>query len=112
MKHSQIPARLPASEPGLNVLPVVETGQSFEQASQWAIAARPLIKAMFAIEDITFDVRNACDDRTWDEARSILARPQRELCELLDGMRENFICDALPPHPGGLSTDPAEGIAQ
>lgn len=28
MKHSQIPARLPASEPGLNVLPVVETGQS------------------------------------------------------------------------------------
>lgn len=73
--------------------------QAVEQANLWTVTARPIVKALFLLEDAEAEVRHGCDSRTWDEARPILSAPQRELREMLEGLRENAICDVLPRHP-------------
>lgn len=67
-------------------------------ANNWVAAARPIIKAMFAIEDIEWTVRHDCDDRTGREGVSILAKPVRELRSLIDGIRDDFLCDHSRPN--------------
>lgn len=67
-------------------------------ANLWVSAARPIIKAMFAIEDLEFEVRRDCDDRTAREGLMILAEPQREFRKLIDGIRDDFLCDHGRPN--------------
>lgn len=86
--------------------------QAIEQANLWAVTARPIVKAIWHIEDAECEVRHGCDDRTWSEARPILSTPRRELREMLDGLRENAICDVLPRHPCTLTGTDAEWDAQ
>lgn len=62
-------------------------------ANNWVAAARPIIKAMFALQDVEWDIRQSCDDRTKSEAREILAKPQDRLRSLIDGIRDDFIAD-------------------
>lgn len=73
--------------------------QAVEQANLWTVTARPIVKALFLLEDAEYEIRHGCDARTWDEARPILSAPRRELREMLEGLRENAICDVLPRHP-------------
>lgn len=70
-----------------------------EKANAWSVAARPIVKAIFALEDAEGEVLRGCDLRTYREAKPILCAPQRELRELLVGMREEFIADQMPPQP-------------
>ena len=73
--------------------------QAVEQANLWTVTARPIVKAIWHIEDAECEVRQGCDDRTWSEVRPILSASRRDLREMLDGLRENAICDVLPRHP-------------
>lgn len=82
--------------------------EAIASANQWLVTARPVIKAMFAIEDAEWDIRQACDDRTGQEVLPILRKPVRELRELVDGIRDNFLCDVTPSH-AGLADDDADG---
>ena len=77
----------------------MDTDTAISAANGWALAGRPLVRALFALEDVQCELSQELDKRTWDEARPIITRPQRELREMLEGLRENFICDCLPPHP-------------
>lgn len=78
-----------------------------EQANLWTVTAAPIVKAIFAIEDARHECLQGLDTRTWEEARPIIGRADRELREMLDGIRENFICDHLPPHPSRDDDDEA-----
>jgi hypothetical protein len=67
-------------------------------ANLWVAAARPIIKAMFALEDVQWDIRHGCDDRTGREGASILAKPVCELRQMIDGIRDDFLCDHGRPN--------------
>lgn len=80
--------------------------EATERANKWIDVARPIIKAMFELEEIEhvlnrarFDAQRECDQRTFKEAASCLARPQREWNEMLDGIRSDFLADETPPQP-------------
>ena len=75
-------------------------------ANQWVTTARPVIKAMFALEDAEWDLRRNCDDATGGEAVTILRKPCHALRELVDGIRDNFLCDVVPSHVGFTDDDP------
>jgi hypothetical protein len=77
------------------------------QANLWTAAAAPIVKAIFALEDAEYEVRAGCDARTWDEVRPILGKPQRELREMLDGIRDNFLSDQMLPQPSRDASDDA-----
>lgn len=90
-------ARMLAAPPLPQPSPVAA---AIEQANLWTVAAAPIVKAIFALEDADDLVLRGCDERTAREARSILAKPQRELREMLAGIRDEFLADQLPPQPG------------
>ena len=75
-------------------------------ANQWLVSARPVIKAMFALEDAEWSLRRECDDQVGGEAVTILRKPRHELRELVDGIRDNFLCDVTPSHVGFGDDDP------
>lgn len=77
-----------------------------ERANRWLDIARPIIKAIFALEDIEhlltrerFTAERDGDSRTFKEAAGYIAAPQRELHEMLAGIRDDFLCDEMPPQP-------------
>lgn len=79
-------------------------------ANLWVAAARPIIKAMFALEDLEWDIRQGCDDRTGREGLSILAEPQREFRKLIDGIRDDFLADNSRSWSSDISEDRADEI--
>lgn len=69
-------------------------------ANLWTVAARPIVKALFALEDADHEILTGCDMRTAREARAVLSKPQSDLREMLEGMRGEFIAEQVPPQPG------------
>jgi hypothetical protein len=89
------------------------------EASGWVRVATPIIKAMFALDDAQADLRSAkydfrgkkrwnepaaYDERAMKEADDIVDEARLRLFEMLDGIRDDFRCDAL--HSFG---EPADG---
>lgn len=75
----------------------------------WLTIATPIIKAMFAVEDAIHPVTTARladpkgyvayakrspESHAWAEAQSIVERAVEELAKMLDGIRDNALCDA------------------
>lgn len=65
---------------------------SIAKANQWVAAAKPVIRAWYAMDAIAADLFVA-DERIREEARAILRKPMRELDEMIDGIRDDFRCD-------------------
>lgn len=79
--------------------PQPDIATAVEKANLWTVTAAPIVKAIFALEDADSEVLRGCDLRTAREARAILGKPQRELREMLVGIRDEFLADQLPPQP-------------
>lgn len=98
-------------------------------ANQWVDTARPIIKAMLLIEDAPdYAVlkalvdpaipsrRDAMSDRqrlatdTWREARGIIRQAREDLFEMLDGIRDSYLCDDRQGWVTGMSDDEAEAV--
>jgi len=75
----------------------------------WLTTARPIIKAMHAVEDALEPVNRARGDdplgyvayakrspasHAWAEAQGIVEGAVAELYKMLDGIRDNALCDA------------------
>lgn len=92
------------------------------EASGWVRVATPVIKAMFALDDTQGDLRAAGYDfrggRNWnapkrqeervmDEAEGYVDEARIKLYEMIDGIRDDFRCDALHsyPQPNGNDED-------
>jgi hypothetical protein len=80
--------------------------EATERANKWLDVARPIIKAMFALEDVESELRQQAyrserkhDQQTFRWASEDVAKPQRALYSMLDGIRDDFLCDECPPQP-------------
>lgn len=75
----------------------------------WLTTARPIIKAMHAVEDAIHPVTTArladplgyvaytkrsAQSHAWEEAQGIVEGAVAELYKMLDGIRDNALCDA------------------
>lgn len=98
-------------------------------ANAWVDTARPVIKAMLLIEDAPDyavlkalvdpaipSLRDAMSARqrvatdTWREARGIIRNARGELFEMLDGIRDSFLCDDRQGWVSGMSDEQAEAV--
>lgn len=89
-----------------------DLAQATERANGWVSIARPIIRAIFALEEIEhlltrerFTAEKDSDSRTFKEATGYIAKPQRELREMLDGIRDDFLADEMPPQPSQGAPD-------
>jgi hypothetical protein len=64
---------------------------AIEEANRWTDAARPIIRAMFALEDI--DLSKVEGIYTLSEARGYITEAHGKLRGMLDGIRDEFLCD-------------------
>lgn len=69
----------------------VSRADKLANANQWVDAARPIIRAMFDIEDIA--LHGLEGEQTRREARGYLSDAYRGLEGMLDGIRDEFLCD-------------------
>lgn len=76
----------------MTVLVTPNIADAIAKANQWVAAARPVIRAYFALDDIMADLFDA-DKRIRDEARAIVRKPFNEMHDMIDGIREDFRCD-------------------
>lgn len=88
--------------------------------NKWVDHARPIIKAMFVLEDAADgpllsalveagkggSIRRPVtwQERNYRDARDEIKKARRALYDMLDGIRDNFICDEM----AGQSDDPDE----
>lgn len=78
-------------------------------STAWLTIARPIIKAMHAVEDALAPVNRARGDdplghvayakrspasHAWSEAQTITSKAAGALYHMLDGIRDNALCDA------------------
>ncbi len=89
----------------MTTLTTPNIADAIAKANQWVAAAKPVIRAYFAMDDIASDLFSA-DDRIREEARGILRKPIRELMDMIDGIRDNYRCDHVI-HPSD-NADEAE----
>lgn len=86
--------------------PVAQTlDEAITAASLWTVAAAPVVRAIFALEDVSWDLRRHCDDRTGEAASKEVGKALSELRDLLAGIRSDFVCDQLPPQPARDAPD-------
>lgn len=79
--------------------------EAIAAASLWTVSAAPIVRAIFALQDVSWDLRRQCDDRTGDAASKEVGKALAELCGVLDGIRSDFVCDQLPPQPAPDAPD-------
>lgn len=92
--------------------------EAITRANKWIDIGRPIIKAMYAMEDAQRELMSASlavtkpDRRTFDEAHGYVNKAREELYEMLDGIRDNALCDERRDAPAGNApTDAAELMA-
>ena len=76
----------------MTVLVTPNIADAIAKANQWVDAAKPVIRAYFAVDDaacLLFDAQ----DRIKEEARGILRKPCRDLSDMIGGIRDDFRCD-------------------
>lgn len=89
-------------------------------ADKWLDTARPIIVAYFKLDELDFEIRRdmpegAGNERTAKEACGSVTKARRELFDLLDGIRSDFIADQTPPQPvgdGDAAWDAFEAISE
>lgn len=93
-----------------------ELERAVEAADQWLDLARPIIMAMFKLEDIESEITGfGCDyeahrARTLRWAACEIGKARSELDAMLDGIRDDFIADQRRSWTSGLSEEEGEAI--
>lgn len=93
--------------------------------TEWLRIARPIIKAMFAVEDAIAPVTTArladpkgyapysqrsAAGHAWMDAQGIAGKACEEMRELIEGIRDNALCDAYADCPNDATDDEADAI--
>lgn len=76
----------------MTALTIPNIADAIAKANQWVAAAKPVIRAWFALDDIAGDLFTA-DQRIRDEARGLLRKPRDEMYRMIEGIRDDFRCD-------------------
>lgn len=79
--------------------------EAIAAASLWTVSAAPVVKAIFALEDVSWDLLRGCDDQTGAEAANEVGKALKGLRDMLPGIRDNFLCDQMPPQPASTAPD-------
>jgi hypothetical protein len=78
-------------------------------ANRWFEQARPIIQACLDLDEMEGNVRFLGDlpgaDSEGQEAASHVNGARESLFSMLDGIRDRFICDMMPPHPTSGSAE-------
>jgi len=72
---------------------VTELATAIAKANLWTATGQPIVKATFALDDTAWDVRHNTDIRTGSEASGYIHKARNMLLEMLDGIRDEFLCD-------------------
>lgn len=75
-----------------SVIAAPNIADAIAKANQWVAAAKPVIRAWFALDDIAGDLFTA-EQRIRDEARGLLRKPRDEMYRMIEGIRDDFRCD-------------------
>jgi hypothetical protein len=106
-RTTPIDLRAPGAQPYQRAIAAVEA------TDKWLDAARPIIKAYFALDDLSNDLRftrgldkpGDYDSRIGREASSYVHDAAENLREMLDGIRSDFIADAIHPYPASDASE-------
>lgn len=105
-----------------NLLTTTETVNT-----EWLRIARPIIKALLAVDDAIYPVTTARlgDPKgytsysgmspaahAWQEAQSVVTKAVAELEGILEGIRDNALCDAYADCPNDATDDEADAIEE
>lgn len=76
----------------------LSTAAAVEAANKWVDVARPIILASMRLDDQPWSElahlrRFEGQERTWREAKDILTQAQRDLNDMVEGIRDDFISD-------------------
>jgi voltage-gated potassium channel Kch len=93
--------------------------------TEWLRIARPIILAMFAVEDAIHPVgtarladplgyvsygRMSPASHAWEEAQIVTSKAFLALKDILEGVRENALCDAFVSTPDDATDTEADAI--
>ena len=89
-----------------------ELAAAVEAANEWQNVGRPIILASLAVDRATDEIRCLYPDRKRDyhEAHDVIEAARSTLLEMLDGIRDDFLCDQRKSWNSGLSDDDAEEV--
>jgi len=85
-------------------------------ANAWVVDATPIIRAYLALDDVSL-INDICANHygrtleekqrtsAYREAQGYVTKAQDALYDMLDGIRDNFICDHNAPYPRDMSED-------
>lgn len=87
-----------------------ELAAAVEAANEWQSVGRPIILALLAVDRATDEIHCLYPDRKRDyhEAHDIIETARTTLFEMLDGIRDDFLCDQRKSWNSSLSDDEAE----
>lgn len=93
--------------------------------TEWLRIARPIIKALLAVDDAIYPVTTArlADPKgytsysgmspaahAWQEAQSVTSKAVDALNDILKGIRDNALCDAYADCPNDATDDEADAV--
>ncbi len=73
--------------------------QAIERANLWTVKAQPIGRALLALAATERDLLESCDQQLWDTVRAAIADHEYRLRRILEDLRDDAICNALPNHP-------------
>lgn len=76
----------------MTTLATPNIADAIAKANQWVDAAKPVIRAYFAVDDAACELY-AADRAICQEARGILRKPMIDLSDMIEGIRDNYRCD-------------------
>lgn len=101
--------------------------QAIAAASLWTVTARPIVKAIFEIDDAAIGItkerladpfgyvsymKMSPAARDWQEAQNIISKAKLALEDMLPGIRDSFLCDERRSTPLDASDDECDAIEE
>lgn len=90
-----------------------ELEAAIEAANKWVGVARPIILASIELDrldDTLWPLRQMGRRRDYEEAKSHIASAREELEDMLDGIRDDFLCDQRKSWDRSLGEDEGEAV--
>jgi len=87
-----------------------ELAAAVEAANEWQKVGRPIIRASLAVSRASDEITQLFEHRRRDyhEASDAIEAAQTTLLEMLEGIRDDFLCDQRKSWNNSLSDDEAE----
>lgn len=89
-----------------------ELAAAVKAANEWQEVGRPIILASLAVQRAAYEISPLFEHRRRDyrEANDAIEAASTSLLEMLDGIRDDFLCDQRKSWNKSLSDDDAEAV--